>query len=96
MSKTGLIPAQILLNHRQKIYAYYLLIFPNDHLIKKILPISFWNKNANFSREKKQPEDLLIWASKKRPNSFSQWLPWQISNTLAVDLDYGVELVEKS
>ena len=85
-----------MLNHRQKIYAYRLLTLPNDHPTKKVLPISFRNGDADFSREEEQADDPLIWAGRERPNSLGQWLARQISNTLAVDPGYGVEPVERS
>lgn len=96
MSEAGLVPAQILLNHRQKMYTYRLFTLSNDYFTKKILPISFRNGDANTIGAEKQPEDTLIWASRKRPSSFSQWLASQVSGTQVVDPAYGVELIEKS
>ena len=46
LSEARLVPAQILLNHRQRMYAYRLTL-PNDRLTKKILPISFRNGDAD-------------------------------------------------
>ena len=71
MSKAGLVPAQILLNHRLRMYAYCLLTLPNDHPTKRILPISFRNKDADTIGAE-EPEDTLIWAGSKRPNLFGQ------------------------
>ena len=96
MSEAGLVPAQILLNHRQRIYVYRLLTLPNNHLTKKILPISFRNGDVDSIREEEKPEDPLIWADRERPNSLGQWLAQQISNTQAVDPAYGVEPIERS
>ena len=47
VSEAGLVPAQILLNHQQKMHVYRLLTLPNDHLTKKILPISFRSGDAD-------------------------------------------------
>ena len=41
ISEAGLVPAQILLENRQKMYTYRLLTLPDDYIAKKILPISF-------------------------------------------------------
>lgn len=41
MSKAGLLPTQILLDHYQRIYTYQLLAFFDDHPIKNIFLISF-------------------------------------------------------
>lgn len=60
MSKAGLVPAQILLNHQQRIYAYCLLTLFNNYFIKKILPISFRDRDANTIGAEKQPKDSLI------------------------------------
>lgn len=95
VSEAGLVPAQILLGHRQRMYAYRLLTLPNDHLTKKILPVSFRDKDADFGRED-QSEDPLTWASREMPSSLGQWLARQIANTQAVDRAYGVEPVERS
>ncbi len=96
MKEAGLVPAQILLNHRQRTYAYRLLTLPNDHLTKKILSSSFRNGDADSIREEEQLEDPLIWAVRERPNSLGQWLAQQISNTQAVDPANGVEPIERS
>ena len=47
ISKAGLVLAQILLDHRQRIYTYRLFTFPNNHLAKTILLFSFRNGDAN-------------------------------------------------
>lgn len=41
INKARLIPAQILLNHQQRIYKYRLLSLSNDHVTKQILYKSF-------------------------------------------------------
>lgn len=81
MSEAGLVPAQILLNHRQKMYTYRLLTLPSDHLTKKILPISFQNGDADTIGAEEQPEDTLTWIGSERPNSLGQWLACQVSGT---------------
>ena len=81
---------------RQKIYTYRLLNLPDDHLAKKILPVSFRNGDANTTQAEDQPEVTLIWAGNERPTSLSQWLARQVSVTQAVDSAYGVEPIERS
>lgn len=68
----------------------------DDHLAKKILPISSRKGNTNTIRAEDQPEDILIWARNERPTSLSQWLARQVSITQAVDPAYRVEPVERS
>lgn len=41
LSEARLVPAQILLDHRQRMYTYRLLSLPEDHPTKNILPVSF-------------------------------------------------------
>ena len=96
ISEAGLVPAQILLDYRQKMYAYRLLTLPDDHHTKKILPISFRNGDADTIRAENQPEDTLTWAGSERPTSLGQWFARQVSVTQAVDPAYGVESIERS
>ena len=96
MSKAGLLPAQILLDYRQKMYTYRLLTLPDDHPAKNILPISLRKGDASTTNTDDQPEDTLIWAENDRPTSLSQWLARQLSITQAVDSAYGVEPIEKT
>ncbi len=37
----GLVPAQVILNHRQRMYTYRLLSLPDDHLTKKLTLSAF-------------------------------------------------------
>lgn len=60
ISKVRLVPAQILLNHQQKMYTYGFLNFFDNYLAKKILLISFQNGNADTIQVEDQPEDILI------------------------------------
>lgn len=97
MSEAGLLPAQILLDHRQRMYTYRLLTLPDDHPAKNILPISLRKRDASTTSADDQPEDTLIWApGNDRPTSLSQWLARQLSITQAVDSAYGVEPIERS
>ena len=85
MSEAGLVPARVLLDHRQRMYAYRLLTLPSDHLTKNILPISFRNGDADTIQAEDQPEDTLAWAGSERPTSIGQWLARQVSITQAID-----------
>lgn len=96
ISEAGLLPTQILLDHRQRMYTYRLLTPPDEHLVKNILPISFRKGDASTTSADDQPEDTLIWAGNEKPTSLSQWLARQLSITQAVDSVYGVELIERS
>lgn len=58
LSEAGLIPAQLLLDARQKSSAYRLLTLPDYHPTKRILPISLREGDENSQRGE-QPEDTL-------------------------------------
>lgn len=95
ISEAGLVPAQILLDHRQRIYIYRLLTLPDDHIAKNILPISFRKGDADTISADEQPEDTLIWAGNERLISLSQWLVRQVATTQAIDSAFGVEPIKK-
>ena len=59
MSAAGLVPARILLDHRQRIYTYRLLCLPDDHPTKKLLPMNFCNGDGDRTREDDQAKDNL-------------------------------------
>ena len=61
ISESGLVPARILLDHRQRMYTYRLLRLPDDHPTKNILPISFRNGDGDTTREDMQPRNTLAW-----------------------------------
>ena len=94
--EAGLIPAQILLDHRQRMYTYCLLILSDDHIAKNILPISFWKGDADTISADEQPEDILIWAENKRPTSLSQWLACQVAIMQAIDSAFRTEPIKRS
>lgn len=48
IGKTGFALTQILLNHQQKIYAYYYFTVFDDHPIKIVLYVSFRNKDMDI------------------------------------------------
>ena len=55
--ETGLTLASIVLDNRQRLYAYRLLSFLNQHSIKKILPISL--KIGDEAFDKLLENDLM-------------------------------------
>ena len=93
MSDAGLIPAQILLDHRQRMYAYRLLTLPDQHPTKMILPISLRNGDRD-SQLGEQPANTLLWTENARPILYGQRLAWQIALDHAIDAAEGVEPVE--
>ena len=93
LSEAGLIPAQILLDNRQRMYAYRLLTLPDQHAAKTILPISLRNRDRN-SQPREQPTDTLLWTKITRPAPYGQWLAWQIALDHAIDPAEGVEPVK--
>ena len=59
MSKAGLVSAQVLLDHQQRMYTSRLLGLPDEYLTKRILPISFQNGDRDTTRADEQPRDTL-------------------------------------
>lgn len=59
MSESGLIPAHIMLDFRQHIYAYQLLSLPDSILTKEIPPITLQIGDGNAQPED-QPELYII------------------------------------
>lgn len=92
MSESGLDPAEILLNYRQRKYAYRLLALPDGHPTKEILPISLRASEGNT-----QPGELSetddIWSSRQKVKTYGQHLAQQVSIDFLIDLTEGVEPV---
>ncbi len=96
ISESGLVPARILLDHRQRMYTYRLLCLPDDHPTKTLLPISVRNGDGDTTREDEQPRDTSAWTKNEKPTSLGQWLAWQTSMANVVDPAYGVEPIKRS
>lgn len=62
MSESGLIPARIMLDYRQRKYAHRLLTLPDGHPTKDILPITLRAGDGNAQPEE-QPEGDGIWST---------------------------------
>ncbi len=92
MSESGLIPAHILLDCRQRMYAHRILSLPDSIPIKDIPPISLRIGDGNA-----QPEDLSegdsIWATTQRIRTYGQHLAGQVSVGFSIDPAEGVEPV---
>ena len=73
LTEAGLVPAQVLLNNRQRMYTYRLLSLPEDHPVKNILPISFRKGDGN-TQPGDPPEDTPLWAEEGKANTYGQWL----------------------
>lgn len=93
LSEAGLIPAQILLDYRQRMYAYWPLTFPDQHPTKTILPISLRKRDRN-SQPGEQPVNTLLQTENTRPVLYGQQLIWQIAFNHAIDPAARVEPVE--
>ncbi len=90
LSEAGLIPAQLVLDSRQKAYAYRLLTVPDCHPTKQILPISLREGDEN-SLPGEQPEDTLICTKSTKPKTLGQLLAQQVANNCAIDPADDVE-----
>ncbi len=90
LSEAGLIPAQLVLDSRQKTYASWLLTVPNCHPTRQILPKSRREGDEN-SEPGEQPEDTLIWTKSTKPKTLSQLLAQQVASNCAIDPADDVE-----
>ena len=93
LCEAGLTPASIILDNRQRLYAYRLLSLPDEHPTKKILPISLRVGDGTFQPEE-LPENNLICTQNARPTLYGQWLAWQITIDHSIGPVDGVEQVE--
>ena len=93
LSEAGFIPAQTLIDHRQRTYAYRLLTLPDEHPTKLILPISLRNGDRN-SQPGEQPANTLLWTENTRPTLYGQRLAWQVAIDHAIDPAEGLEPLE--
>ena len=91
--EAGLTPASIVLDSRQRLYAYRLLSLPDEHPTKKILPISLKVGDGTLQPEE-LPQNNLMWTQNTRPTLYGQWLAWQITVDHSIDPADGVEPVE--
>lgn len=92
MSESGLIPAQILLDYRQRKYAYRLLTLPDGNLTKSVLPITLRSGDGN-AQPGEQPENDGIWAQQQKARNYGQHLAQQVSIGFCIDPAYEVEPV---
>ena len=90
ISESGLIPAHVLLDFRQRKYAHRILSLPDSISTKDILPITLriWDENA---QPNEQPEKDAIWASNERITTYSQRLARLISVKGCIDPAEGTE-----
>ncbi len=92
MSESGLIPAEIMLDYRQRKYAYRLLILSDGHPTKDILLITLRVGNGN-TQPGELPEKNEIWSLSQKVKTYGQRLAQQVSIGFSIDLAEGVEPV---
>lgn len=90
MSKSGLTPAHILLDFRQRRYAYRILSLSDDLPTKHILPHTLRVGDGN-DQPGEQPEDDLHWSTGQKIRTYSQHLARQLSVNFSIDPAEGVE-----
>ena len=71
LREAGLIPAWILLSHQQRMYAYRLLLLPDDHPAKEILPVSFRKRDGDIQLGDHSKHTFLL-ASNERTSTYGQ------------------------
>ena len=90
MSEAGLIPAKIMLDYRQRRYAYRLLTLPDGHPAKDILPVSLRIGDGS-AQPGELPENDEIWSLNQKVRTYGQHLARQVSVGFSIDLAEGVE-----
>ena len=90
MSESGLMPAHILLDFRQRKYACRILSLPDSIPTKEILPITLRVGDGNAQPED-LPEDDSMWASNQRITIYGQRLARQVSVKFSIDPAEGTE-----
>ncbi len=70
LCKAGFIPAPIVFDYRQRVYAHQLLSFPELHPAKQILRVSLRKRNRDVQSEKLTGNTL--WTQNSRPTLFGQ------------------------
>ena len=93
MSESGLIPAHILLDFRQRRYAYRLLSLPESIPTKAILPITLRTGDGNAQPED-HPEHDSAWAYNGPIVNYSQRLARQVSIGFSIDPAEGTEPIQ--
>ena len=69
MSEAGLMPAKIMLDYRQRRYAYRLLTLPDGHPAKDILPVSLRIGDGS-AQPGELPENDEIWSLNQRVRTY--------------------------
>ena len=92
MNESGIISAHILLDFRQRKYAYRLLSLPDSRPTKDILPIILRIGDGNTQPED-QPEHDSVWASNEPIATYGQQLARQVSIGFTIDPAEGIEPV---
>ena len=90
MNDSGLLPAHILLDSRQRAYALRILGLPDSIPTKNILPITLRIGDGNAQPEE-LPEYDLIWSTSQQIRTYGQHLAKQISVRFSIDPAEGVE-----
>ena len=84
INNSGLLPAYILLDSRQRAYTYRILSLPNSIPTKDILPVTFRTGDGNM-----QPEDLpeydLVLTTNQWIRNYRQHLARQVSVRFSID-----------
>ena len=90
MSESGLTPAHILLDFRQRRYAYRILSLPDNVPTKSILSHTLRIEDGN-DPPGEQPEDDLYWITGRRIRTYGQYLARQVLVNFSIDPAEGVE-----
>ncbi len=89
MGESGMIPAKIILDQRQKDHVFRLLCLLDTHPAKDILPLSI----RDGDRQNRLDDDFVdkIWATNKKSRTFGQRLSRQVSVRFSIGPSEGVE-----
>ena len=88
--ESGLLPAHVLLDFRQRAYAYRIISLPDSIPTKDILPITL-REGDGHAQPEDLPENDSIWSTTQRIRTYGQHLARQISVGFCIDPAEGVE-----
>ena len=92
MNNSGLLPAYILLDFRQRAYAHRILSLFDSIPTKDILSVTFRTRDGNMQSED-LPEYDLVWTTNQRIRNYGQHLARQFSVRFNINPAEGVELI---
>lgn len=94
IKEAGLLPAESILNNRQRRYVQRLLTLPTDHEMRKILPETLRDCDAH-AQPGEQGHNNWDWLSDKKAKNLGNRLANALGKGTELDTSYGIEYSER-